>query len=111
MRAFRLADELVLQVYEQTSRFPTAEQFGLTSQLRRAAVSIPSNIVEGCAKASQADYVRFLNIAYGSACEAQYQLSLAHRLSFIDSENYRHIEAKASETAKVLYGLIRSLRQ
>lgn len=70
LRAFELADDLVLKTYKETSQFPKQEMFGLTSQLRRAAVSIPSNIVEGCARSSEGEYLRFLEIAYGSAKEA-----------------------------------------
>ncbi len=76
LRAFKLADEAALLVYRITARFPRGEQCGLTSQIRRAAVSVPSNIVEGCARESQADYLRFLNIAFGSLRELHYQLSL-----------------------------------
>ena len=111
LRAFQLADDLAVEVYKHTSSFPDAERFGLTSQLRRAGVSVPSNIVEGCAKSSQTDYLRFLDIAYGSSCELQYQLSLAHRLGFSDEASFRQISELAIETSKVLGGLIRSLRK
>ena len=67
LRAFELADELALLVYQHSREFPREEQFGLTSQLRRATVSVASNIVEGCARHSLADYLRFLDMAYGSA--------------------------------------------
>ena len=112
LRAFELADELAIAIYKDTTNFPASEQFGLTSQLRRAAVSIPSNIVEGCAKSSSKDYLRFLEIAYGSACELQYQISLAYRLEFINGNRYRQIESEllSIETSKVLSGLIKSLR-
>jgi four helix bundle protein len=111
LRAFQLADDLAVAVYRHTASFPEAERFGLTSQLRRAAVSVPSNIVEGCAKASQTDYLRFVDIAYGSSCEVQYQLSLAHRLGFANDDRHRQISELAIETSKVLGGLIRSLRK
>ena len=110
LRAFQLADDLAVAIYRHTASFPETERFGLTSQLRRAGVSVPSNIVEGCAKSSQTDYLRFLDIAYGSSCEAQYQLSLAHRLGFSDDASYRQVSDMAIETSKVLGGLIRSLQ-
>lgn len=72
LRAFELADELAPAIYKLTCGFPREEQFGLTSQLRRAGRAIPSNIVEGCARQSEADYVRFLDVAYGSAREVEY---------------------------------------
>ena len=72
LRAFELADAVAMLVYRVTAGFPKEEVFGLTSQIRRAAVSVPSNIVEGCARDSQADYLRFLNIAFGSLRELNF---------------------------------------
>jgi len=111
LRAFELADELALSIYHATANFPKHEQFGLTNQLRRAAVSVPSNIVEGCARHSEADYLRFLDIAYGSVREVEYQLSLAYRLECMSKDRFDHTNAKAQETSKVLGGLIRALRR
>ena len=108
--AFEMADELVALVYQVTGSFPKEELYGLTSQMRRAAISIPSNIVEGCARDSQADYLRFLYIAFGSLRELHYQLSLAERLGFLSKEDLSLIEPKVVETEKVLNGLIRALR-
>ena len=110
LRAFELADQLALQVYELTHSFPKEEQFGLTSQLRRAAVSAASNIVEGCARSTEVEYLRFLDIAYGSAREVEYQLSLARRLGLTPDAAFTPVAAVASETCRVLNGLIRSLR-
>lgn len=75
LKAFELADRLVLEVYRCTKAFPREEQFGLTSQLRRAVIAIASNIVEGCGRRTELDYLRFLEIAFGSAQEVEYQLS------------------------------------
>ena len=110
LRAFELADRLALAVYQATRQFPVDERFGLTSQLRRAAVSVPSNIVEGCARSTEADYLKFLDIALGSACEVEYQLSLAKRLEFMSDAEYASAGQIASEAARVLNGLIRSIR-
>jgi four helix bundle protein len=110
LKAFDLADRLALAVYDQTHRFPKDELFGLTAQLRRAAVSVPSNIVEGCARHSEADYLRFLDIAYASSREVEYQLSLAVRLGYLDPAPHRELAALCVETSQVLAGLIRALR-
>ena len=110
LRAFELADELAMLVYQLTAEFPKEELFGLTSQIRRAAVSVASNIVEGCARDSEADYPRFLNMAFGSLRELHYQLNLSKRLGLLPNEDSSLIEPKVVETEKVLNGLIRALR-
>ena len=111
LRAFELADRLVLDIYKATRQFPKEEMFGLTSQIRRAAVSIASNIVEGCARNSEADFLHFLDMAYGSAREVEYQLSLASRLGYLSEESQASLTSQSIETSKVLNGLIRSLRK
>ena len=111
LRAFELADGLVLAIYSATKSFPKEEQFGLTSQLRRASVSIASNIVEGCARSSHADYVRFLDLAFGSAREVEYQLTIAERLGYMPPDTGSDLTQRADETARVLAGLLRSLRE
>ena len=110
LKAFELADELVLMVYKATKMFPRDELFGLTSQLRRAAVSIPSNIVEGASRDTEAEFLRFLDMSYGSASELDYQISLAYRLGYVEKKLHSPLSGKSTETAKVLNGLIRSLR-
>jgi four helix bundle protein len=82
LRAFELADEVAVLTYRVTAGFPQEERYGLTSQIRRAAVSVPSNIVEGCARESQADYLRFLYIAFGSLREPHYQINFSKRPGF-----------------------------
>ena len=111
LKAFELADEVALLIYLLTAEFPKTELYGLTSQMRRAAVSVPSNIVEGCARDSQADYLRFLTIAFGSLRELHYQLSLSIRLGFLEEQDTSLIDAKIIEAEKVLNALIRALRK
>jgi four helix bundle protein len=110
LRAFELADEVAVLIYRTTKRFPKEEVYGLTSQMRRAAVSAPSNIVEGCARESQAEYLRFLEIAFGSLRELHYQFGLAERLGYADEPDVRECNSKMVEAEKVLSALIRSLR-
>ena len=111
LRAFELSDELVVLIYQITKNFPKEELYGLTAQMRRAALSVPSNIVEGCARESQVEYLRFLEIAFGSLRELHYQFSLAKRLRYLDSNNASECEQKLVEMEKVLSALLRSLRK
>ncbi len=110
LRAFEMADEVVMLVYQVTAGFPREEMYGLTSQMRRAAVSVPSNIVEGCARDSQADYLRCVHMAFGSLRELHYQIGLSKRLGFLCNKDSSLVKPKIVETEKVLNGLIRALR-
>lgn len=112
LRAFEMADELAIMIYRVTLNFPKEEVYGLTSQMRRVAVSVPSNIVEGCARESQNEYVRFLEIAFGSLRELHYQFGLACRLDFVkEVKEIEVLNLKFDETEKVLGSLIRTLRK
>src|SRR5262245_4996391 len=108
--AFELADEVVVLVYRTPAGFPKEESFGLTAQIRQAAVSVASNIVEGCARDSEAACLRFLNIAFGSLRELHYQPNLSKRLGFLPNKDSSLLEPKVVETEKVLNGLICALR-
>ena len=110
LKAFQLADELAVLAYRATRGFPREELFGLTAQIRRAAVSAASNIVEGCARPTEADYLHFLNMAFGSLREVEYQLSLSHRLGYLSAESFTSLQSHCISTSKVLAALIRSLR-
>jgi four helix bundle protein len=111
LRAFEMADEVAILVYQVTIGFPKEELYGLTSQMRRAAVSVPSNIVEGCARDSQADYLRFLTVAFASLRELHYQVGLSKRLGFLRDQDSSLIEPKIVDAEKVLNGLIRVLHK
>lgn len=111
LRVFHLADQLAISVYAQSRCFPTDERYGLTSQTRRAAVSIAANIVEGCARSSKSEYVRFLEIAYGSARELQYEIDLCTRLGYLDTAAAADLGRQCTETAKSLNALVRAIRR
>lgn len=111
LEAFRLADQLVLQVYLATRSFPDDERFGLTSQMRRAAVSVGANIVEASARSAEGDYVRFLSIAYASAKELQYEISIAARLGYLPESSGDGTALLASRTSKALWALVNALQR
>lgn len=103
------ARQLALDVYACTSSFPDSERFGLVSQLRRASVSIGSNIAEGCGRDSDRELVRYMTIANGSTSEVEFQLSLARDLNFIEEEKYAQIDASIREVGKMLTAFIRAV--
>jgi len=111
LHVFDTVDQLALLVYRETDLFPKREVFGITAQMRRAAVSVPSNIVEGCARESAADYLHFLTMAYGSAKELEYQVSLAERLGYLrDAQPLRKSCDRASrELCACIIGLRRKI--
>lgn len=102
---------LVRDVYKVTERFPKTELFGITSQMRRSAVSIPSNIAEGSLRNSTKDFIRFIHISYGSAAELQTQIKISSMLSFGDSQENKKILIQVKEILMMLNGLLASLRK
>lgn len=111
LKVWQKAHKCVLEIYRSTRTFPTEERFGLTSQLRRAAASVPSNIAEGCGREGDRELARFLSIAAGSASEVEYQLLLTHDLSFLDDEPYRQLDTQINEVKRMLNAFIRKLRE
>jgi four helix bundle protein len=101
---------LTLEVYRATAAFPREEVYGLTSQMRRASASIPSNIAEGCGRDGTPELTRFLRIAMGSASELEYQLLLGHELGFLQDESYESLANSTIEIKRMLTGLIQKLK-
>jgi four helix bundle protein len=104
--AWQKAKALALEVYLCTRKFPKDEIYGLTSQMRRAAVSVPSNIAEGKGRYSKKELVQFLFHARGSLLELETQLSIAHDLKYMDSVTFCHFEGKTQELGRILNGLL-----
>ena len=94
--------QLTLDVYRASKVFPKDELFGLTSQIRRAAFSVPTNIAEGCGRASNKDYAHFLQIAIGSASEVEYELLLAHDLEYINDEAFNKLTSETIAIRKMI---------
>ena len=94
--------QLTLDVYKVSKSFPKDELFGLTSQIRRAASSIPTNIAEGCGRASNKDFAHFLQIAIGSASEVEYELLLAHDLEYINDEAFNKLTSETIAIRKMI---------
>ena len=108
LKVYQKAMDLVTEIYQITKSFPVEEKYGLTSQIRRAAISIPSNIAEGSARKSTKEYIQFLYHSLGSAAEIETQLDLSKRLEFID--NIELINKTNNEIIYMLTGLIKSLK-
>ena len=111
IEAWRLADDLTVAVYERTRAFPREELYGLTSQLRRAASSVPANIAEGSARESKKEYLHFLYIARGSLAEAQYFVHLAQRLRYLVEDEAAKLTAQGRQTFACLHGLIKAVEK
>ena len=109
LKVWQKSYRLCLDLYRITKKFPKEERYGLTSQIRRSAVSIPSNIAEGYGKKTTADYLRSLYIAYGSVCELETQVLLSGDLNYVDKENLVALKANTEEVERMLKALIKSL--
>ena len=109
LKVWQKSYRLCLDLYKITKKFPKEERYGLTSQIRRAAVSIPSNIAEGYGRKTTADYLRFLYIAYGSICELETQLLLSGDLNYVNQENLKARRDDTEEVERMLKALIKSL--
>ena len=109
--AWQKAMKLVTRIYELTKAFPREEIYGLTSQIRRAAVSIPSNIAEGQGRDSRKEFLHHLSIAYGSLMETETQILIAESLNYLKSVEVNLILEKTAEAGRIINGLSRSLKQ
>ena len=111
IKVWEKAHKLVLEIYKTTKNFPREELYGITNQIRRAAVSIPNNIAEGCGRNSEKELKQFSTIAMGSSSEVEYLLLLSFDLDFITKENYILLNSKIIEVKKMLSSFIVSLRK
>ncbi len=106
LRVWKKSYELTLAVYEVTRKFPREELYGLTSQVRRSAISISANIAEGAGRSGNGDFSRFLYIAMGSACELECELSLSCDLHMLTSDEHQRLAARVSEVKSMLGALV-----
>ncbi|MCB2212362.1 four helix bundle protein [bacterium] len=111
LKAWQLSDDYVIKIYSITKQFPSDEKYGLVSQMRRSAMSVPTNIVEGCARSTKQELLRFLDISYGSANELEYQVNVAGRLGYLPKSSREKLEHDIEEIVRVLKALIASLRR
>ena len=109
LKVWEKTHALTLAVYKETAYFPKEEKYGLTRQIRRAAVSIGANICEGCGKNTRPDFARFLQIALGSASELEYELLLARDLDYLDPDHHDELAGQIIETKRMLTGFIQFL--
>jgi len=111
LSVWKKGHELTLRIYNLTNAFPKEEKFGLTGQLRRSCASIPANIAEGSGREGKKEFLRFLQIALGSAKETEYHLLLARDLSYMTLDAHSELDGKLEELKRMLSGLISSIRQ
>jgi len=110
IEVWKKAHDIVKSVYKATVSFPASELYGITSQIRRASISIPTNIAEGCGKGSNADFVRYLQISFGSGNEVEYLLLLSFELNYLDKSTYESLAIQIEEVKKMLSGFIKKLK-
>lgn len=110
LKVWEKSHQLTLNIYHFTKIFPKDEMYGLTSQMRRACASIPTNISEGCGRDSQAELNRFLQIAMGSSSELEYQLILAHDLNYLDEKAFLELSLELNEVRRMLNSLLQKVK-
>lgn len=110
LKVWEKSHAIALAIYKATQSFPKSELYGITSQIQRAAVSVPTNIAEGCGKDSDAELGRFFKIAMGSSSELEYLLLLSHDLGYLANEPYNELQANLVETRKMLNAFIQKLK-
>lgn len=110
LKVWQNARTLVKEIYVNTNNFPTEERYGLISQMRRSAVSIPSNIAEGSGRRTDKDFVYFLNVSLGSAYELQTLLFLSQDLELLNTERAESLNSSLEEIQKMIYGLIKTIK-
>ena len=109
--AWKKSVDFVVEIYRATETFPKEEKFGLTSQIRRAAVSIPANIAEGAARKSDKEFLQFLSIAQGSASEVDTEILIAHRLGYLAKQDFESLVASLDDIGLMLTGLSNHLKR
>ena len=110
LEVWQKAMDLVAECYQRTKKFPKSEIYGLTSQLQRAAVSIPANIAEGRERHYQKEFIQHLSIAYGSLAELETHFQIAQRLNYIDMNELKELLEKSAEVGRMLNGLRKALK-
>jgi len=110
LKVWEKAHFVTLEIYKITKDFPKEEVYGLTSQMRRSAISVPANIAEGCGKFTKPDFANFLQIALGSANETEYYLLLAKDLKYLDNQAFTNLLAEINQFKAMLIGLINKVR-
>ena len=110
LEVWKKGHKLVLSLYKATAYFPSEERYGLTSQIRRAGVSVPANIAEGCGHQSEPEFARYLQLAAASATELQYHIILARDLSYLEPERYKELAETVEEIKKMLSAFIKQVR-
>lgn len=106
LNVWKRSIKLTVQVYKMSQKFPVEERFGLISQIRRCAVSVPSNIAEGAGRRTDGEFVNFLGIAHGSICELETQLYVGLELEYLNTKEFKEVSSELTEIQKMLYTLI-----
>lgn len=109
LKVWEKAHQLTLLIYRESKNFPNEEKYALTSQLRRSAASVPTNLAEGCGRGPDREFSRFVQVAMGSASEVEYLLLLCHELGYLEDEVHQQLDELTSEVKRMLASLLKKL--